>query len=202
MKLYCEEGKSQKEIAVIQSCSLNTVCHWMKKYGIPRRSIRDAVYLRNNPNGDPFFFKEPKSLGEAKLFGMGLGLYWGEGTKASKNSVRLGNSDPNLVKTFMRFLIECFGVRKGDFRFSLQLFKDIDKDAATRFWSSRLGVRTDQFTKPTVSPSQSQGTYKRRSQYGVVTLYYHNTRLRNLLVSMLELSGTSTLHKEDNNTPL
>ncbi|MCR4278724.1 MAG: hypothetical protein NUV81_02345 [bacterium] len=164
----------------------------MRRHNIDRRSIRDAVYLKNNPNGDPFCYRAPRNREQEWLHGMGLGLYWGEGTKACKASVRIGNSDPKLIKMFMQFMITFFQVRKSDFRFSLQLFNDIDKNVASRYWCRRLGVNSSQFTKPTFSPSQSLGTYKRKCQYGVLTLYDHNTRLRDLLINVLELSSESS----------
>lgn len=184
-KLYLQEGKSQKEIARKLKCSTNQVAYWMGKYGIEMRSISQAIYLRNNPDGDPFKFVAPNDIEKALLYGLGMGLYWGEGTKANKGSVRLGNTDARLVKSFMRFLIELFGVKKEDFRFSLQIFSDLDKNTATRYWVKALDVKPSQFTKPTITPYRSIGNYRQKSLYGVITLYYHNTRLRDLIVEHL-----------------
>ena len=76
--LYFRQGKSMKDISKIFRCSLSTIRYWMNKYEIKRRSISEAIYLQNNPNGDPFRFRQPKNIEEAILYGMGLGLYWGE----------------------------------------------------------------------------------------------------------------------------
>ena len=157
----------------------------MKKYHIKTRSISDAIYLKNNPDGDPFEFMQPATLEAAKLFGLGLGLYWGEGTKANKSSIRLGNTDPKLIKEFMRFLAQIFGVKKRDFRFNLQIFTDIDTNTAVYFWMKELGVRREQFTKTTITQSNSIGTYRQKSKFGVLTINYHNKKLRDLLISML-----------------
>ena len=75
----------------------------MNKYGIKRRSISDAIYEKHNPNGDPFSIKEVTTIEEAKLYGLGVGVYWGEGNKANKHSVRLGNTDPDLILRFVDF---------------------------------------------------------------------------------------------------
>ena len=178
--LYIDKKQSLTQIATKTKSSINRVVYWMDRHGIKRRSIGEAVYVRCHPRGDPFLFSKPKSSKEALLFGMGLGLYWGEGTKANLSSVRLGNTDPKLIRTFMNFLMQRFRVKRKDFRFSLQIFSDIKEKGAKRFWIQALGVRPDQFTKSTLSPSQSQGTYKRRSKHGVATLYYHNKKLRDL----------------------
>ena len=62
------------------------------------------MYIRYNPKGDPFAFKLPKNGADWKLFGLGIGLYWGEGNKRNKNSIRLGNVDPRLIRAYMLFL--------------------------------------------------------------------------------------------------
>lgn len=184
-KLYIEEKLSMKQIATIRNCSTNSVLHWMEKYGIQRRSISDAVYQRCNPNGDPFTVNPVITLEDAELYGKGIGLYWGEGNKLNKYSVRLGNSDPELINTFMNFLIRFFGVKKSDFRFSLQIFTDIRAEDAFNYWTKRLGVPRTSFGQAHVTASGSIGTYTKRCLYGVVTVYYHNKKLRDIIVGLL-----------------
>ncbi|HEV2412304.1 MAG TPA: hypothetical protein VGS28_00690 [Candidatus Saccharimonadales bacterium] len=157
----------------------------MNKWGIERRSIGDAIYYKHNPNGDPFKLKTPETPEEHELYGLGIGLYWGEGNKANKHSVRLGNTDPELMKVFIRFLIELCGVALKDLRFGLQIFSDTDEQAVLDYWTNRLGVKASQFYKITVTISGSLGTYRRKSQYGVLTVYYHNKKLRDKLVGIL-----------------
>jgi hypothetical protein len=185
VNLYLRQGKSAQDIADIFKCSLNKIRYWMEKYEIKTRTISEAVYIQKNPNGDPFKLNYPKNLNEGKLFGFGLGLYWGEGTKANKYAVRLGNSDYRLIKKFIEFLEKIFSVKKQDLRFSLQLFNDIDPVEALKFWQKSLGVKINQFYKSTISKSVRKGTYGKKSQFGVLTLYYHNKKLRDLLVNLL-----------------
>ena len=124
-KLYLKEKKSVFEIAGLLKCSESKVNYWIRKYKIPKRSISDAIYIKHNPKGDPFRVNMPKNLEETKLFGLGLGLYWGEGNKANKNSIRLGNTDPKLIKNFIEFLIKFFSIKKSDLKFGLQIFSDM-----------------------------------------------------------------------------
>lgn len=183
--LYDENHLSMMDIAVKFNCSVNKVVYWMDKHGIERRSRSEAMYHKNNPFGDPFAVQPVDTMEKAILYGMGIGLYWGEGTKANKYDVRLGNTDPKLLKTFMKFLIDLFGVSKDDMRFGLQIFTDIDPQEALVYWTRVLDVRRDQFYKPHITISGSIGTYRVRSQYGVVTVYYHRKKLRDILVKML-----------------
>ncbi len=185
-KYYVREGKSMQEIAKLQKCSLHKVAYWMIFYQIARRSKGDAAYLKNNPNGDPFKFRPPRGIQNAKMFGYGLGLYAGEGTKADKTSVRLGNTNPAIILNFMHFLEEIFRVQRKDFRLGLQLFTDIKEDIALDFWCKYLKVKRAQFYKTTFTRSGSIGTYRKKSEFGVVTLYYHNKRLRDMLCGFVE----------------
>lgn len=185
LTLYRDRRLSMQEIAHRLHCSVHKVSYWMKKYKIRRRSISDAIYLMHNPCGDPFHFRRPQTREEMFLFGLGIGLYWGEGTKSNKSAVRLGNSDPSLMNKFLEFLTTFFGVRRGDFRFGLQIFSDMDPKEALRFWTTSLHISEKQFQKVIVTRSGSLGTYRQKIQHGVLTVHYNNIKLRNLLISFL-----------------
>src|SRR3990167_3069881 len=109
---YEKQGMSMMEISKHLGCSHHKVAYWMGEYKINRRSISDAVYLRSNPGGDPFQIKTPQTADELMLYGLGVGLYWGEGNKAHQNAVRIGNSDPQLLKCYIKFLTKLCGVNK------------------------------------------------------------------------------------------
>lgn len=191
-KLYNEQNKSMKEISVLLQCSPNKIQYWMQIHGLKRKTISEAIYVKSNPNGDPFLFRKPKDLEEMKLFGMGLGLYWGEGTKASKSSVRLGNSDPDLINKFILFLLTFFNIQKEDLRFGLQIFSDMDPVEAMNFWVKKIGINREQFYKPIVTLSNSVGNYRVKTKYGVMTIYYNNTKMKSLLMELLEAEKYGT----------
>ncbi|MEK7630374.1 MAG: hypothetical protein AAB432_03325 [Patescibacteria group bacterium] len=186
-KMYYRDKKSMQEIASDLNCSLHKVSYWMEKYCLNARPRSEAMYIKHNPAGDPFIFRPPETTREAELFGLGLGLYWGEGTKADKNSIRLGNTDPNLIKRFIEFLIKVFQIDEKDLKFGLQIFSDINPEKAMDFWSKTLRISKVQFNKPIVTKSGSIGTYRKKSEYGVLTVMYHNKKLRNLLISLLPM---------------
>jgi hypothetical protein len=185
-KLYIKGKKSVAEIAKTFQCSENKINYWLRKFGIPKRSISEAIYIKNNPGGDPFTFNPPRNILDAQLFGLGIGLYWGEGNKANKNTVRLGSSDAKLLKIFINFLIKFFRIKKEDLKFHLHIFTDIKVIEAKRYWIKELSIREEQIYKPFVSISGSMGTYRKKSEYGVMTVYYGNTKLRNKLVHLIE----------------
>jgi len=173
------------EIAVLSGCSIHKVHYWMGIHQIQRRSRSEATYIKRNPNGDPFKIQPVMTIEDAWLKGLGVGLYWGEGNKANKWSVKLGNTDPTLLNYFITFLVKNFKIRKEDLSFSLQIFTDIKPDEALTYWTQKLNVPLSQFYRPTVTISGSIGTYRKKSQYGVVTVMYHNMKLRDALIGML-----------------
>ena len=184
-RLYVDKKMSVKQIAKELGYSTNKVIYWMDKHGVARRTIRDAVYNWHNPNGDPFRINNFEIDQNSLLFGLGIGLYWGEGTKASSSSVRLGNSDPNLINAFIKFLTDIYSVDKSKLKFGLQLFTDIDKNIAKNYWISQLNIDDSQFYKVHITQSGKLGSYKHKSKYGVITIYYNNVKLRNILVDLV-----------------
>lgn len=184
--LYYKKNKSSSEIANIIGCSPSKVDYWIKKNHFIKRSISDAVYIKNNPKGDPFKFISPKNINDAILFGIGVGLFWGEGNKADTTSVRLGNTDPDMIFIFIEFLHKFYCIDKSKLKFSLQIFSDMPESKAINFWIKRLNVRRSQFYKTTITPYRSLGTYRQKSKYGVLIVYFHNRKFRDLIMELID----------------
>lgn len=184
---YTQKGKSVAEIAGDLGCSQNKVTYWLHKHGVKKRSISEAIYQKNNPDGDPFKKQSISSEQQWFLYGLGLGLYWGEGTKRNRHAVRLGNSDPGLIKYFLRFLYEMYDIQSDKLRYGIQLFDDVDPDEALQYWSRELSVSESAFYKVTITKSNRKGTYKIKSRYGVLTIYFHNKKLRDIIVDAIKV---------------
>lgn len=193
--LYVRQGLSMQQIATKLGCSVNKVSYWMTKHSIKRRSIGDAVYKIQNPLGDPYELKSIVNLEDAYLLGLGIGIYWGEGNKRNKHSIRLGNTDPALVTTFLVFLIKICGVRTEKIRFGLQIFSDMDQREALDFWIASTGFPESQFHKTVVvTPARSLGTYREKTKHGVLTVHFHNYKLRDIIVSLCRDSSVGRAH--------
>lgn len=71
------------------------------------------------------------------LFMLGLGLYWGEGSKTTK-SLRFCNNDPKLIRVWLawcrRYLtaVEQYG--------QVYVHSDVDARAARRYWARVTGI--------------------------------------------------------------
>lgn len=185
-KLYISKGMSMSEIARSYGYSIHKVEYWMDKYSLARRSGADAQIMKKHGITGGFKIKQNLNSEEAALYGLGIGLYWGEGNKRNQHTVRLGNTDPGIIATFTKFLVEICGVTKESIRYSLQIFTDIDEKDALNYWIYTLSINKKQIM-PTVTKTISGkiGTYKMKNQYGVITLYVFNVKLRNWLVDQL-----------------
>jgi len=143
--------------------------------------------VKRNPEGDPFKIKEKLNTEEKFLKGLGLGLYWGEGDKSSNNTqVRIGNTDPFLIKKFEEFLREVCGARREKFKYSLMIFNDGNKSEAIKFWQNHLGIEEHQLGKVTIIPPQGKGTYREKNKFGVLTISVSNKKLKKKILEMVK----------------
>jgi hypothetical protein len=182
-KLYLVEKLSTMEISKKLKCSVHKVNYWIEKYNIPKRTMSEAIYQKNNPNGDPFSFNEPKKSEDIFLFGLGLGLFWGEGTKKGKHALRLSNSDPILIKKYLDFLVKIYNIDKNRLRFQLQTYDDLDIKKLILFWTRQLSIKKSQFYKSTILVRRGNGTYREKMKYGVIIVNFNNMKLKSIVCS-------------------
>lgn len=185
-ELYLKNKHSSFEISKILNCSEHKVNYWIEKYGITKRSMSEAIYAKRNPNGDPFKIIQLQNTEETFLFGLGIGLYWGEGNKKNLYGIRLGNTDSKLIKKFIEFLVIILGIDKNKLRFGLQVFSDMSVRKSLLFWQKELGIPSAQFQKVIVTPARSLGTYKNKTKYGVLSVQFYNKKLRDIICKMIE----------------
>jgi len=69
-------------------------------------------------------------------------LYWGEGGKGDFN---LTNTDPDLIRIFVKGLTEVYDISVSKLRLSLRLYEDLDKDKCIDYWSRITGVPKENF---------------------------------------------------------
>lgn len=79
--------------------------------------------------------------------------YWCEGAKSKPyrldEQVRFINSDPGLIKFFLRFLDKA-GVSPERLRFCVHIHEGADAETATGYWAGVVGVAPDQFSRPVI----------------------------------------------------
>ena len=178
--LSYENGNSITEIAALANLPTRKVREVLCVNNVKIRSHKDASYLKKNKSGDPFDILASLTIEEDHLKAMALGLYLTEGNTKNKNSVRFTNSNPALVKIFVKFLKVICGVENEKIKFSLIVYPDVSINKAKKYWIEFLSVTAGQFMKTTVLENRN-GSCKKHSEYGTITVYVHNTKLLGII---------------------
>jgi hypothetical protein len=128
--------------------------HWLAEQ--PLRDARRAAE-RDAAAG------EIGSLTERELRIAGAIAYWCEGTKSKPyrraERVIFMNSDPGLIRLFLRFL-DAAGVPRDDLVFTVSIHESADVQAAHRFWREVTGAKPEQFSKPAIKRHNPRTTRK------------------------------------------
>lgn len=176
-----EQGKSAREIGEDVGRSTSAITKILKKNAIKLRTHIEAAYIKSNPQGDPFDILNNLTPEEDHLKAMALGLYVSHGNLKNNTSVKFTNSNPAIIKIFIKFLTVICGVPKEKIKASLIIYPDISVKVARDFWSRFLDITKKQFSKTTVLKSRNGSSSKKHSSYGMLTLYVHNSKLLNII---------------------
>lgn len=85
------------------------------------------------------------------LWLMGIMLYWAEGAKAKETSpstgVKFGNSDPQMVKLFVKWLIEICKIPANDIKYELYIHENSANrlDKVKAYWARNLDSNIGNF---------------------------------------------------------
>lgn len=170
-------GKSAREIGEDVGLSTSAIMKILKKNNVKLRNHVEAAYMKSNPNGDPFNIIKDLTPEEDHLKAMALGLYASHGNLKNASSIKFTNSNPAIVKIFMKFLRVICGVPREKIKASLITYPDTSVRMAKDFWSRFLDLPTKQFSKTTVLKSRNGSSSKKHSTYGMLSLYVHNSKL-------------------------
>ena len=94
------------------------------------------------------------------LFVTGVSLYWGEGYKKGAHgsawkAIDLANSDPDIIKVFIKFLKKYLNVVDQDISIQLIIAPNQDIDKAIEFWSKITKLDKNRFIKAYSGVSKS-----------------------------------------------
>jgi hypothetical protein len=206
------EGRSVKEIARLLGVSRSSVSLWVRD--IELTDAQHAALLARNPaynqqrNGWAATIERGRLRrrryqlagrrrirGGDPLYVAGCMLYWAEGDK-TRGSVRISNSDPEVIRLFGRFLRECFGVRDEQMHVHCNLFADhlAKQHEVEQFWLDLLELPATCLWKSTVNRYSRSSQRKRvnRLPYGTCKLTVHSTELVQAIYgSIQEFAGFS-----------
>lgn len=155
------DGWTMPEIAAELGVSRSSVSIWVRDVPYtPRRPPRtgydastrspNKLQVRKQEEIDRLLAEGRErigSLSERDLLIAGIALYAGEGSK-TPGEVRFANSDPRMIRLFLRWLRTFVEVDEKRLRLKLYLHEGLDIDAANDFWAEVTGIPISQFRKP------------------------------------------------------
>tara|TARA_Y100000034_G_scaffold134574_1_gene203380 strand:+ start:3907 stop:4599 length:693 start_codon:yes stop_codon:yes gene_type:complete len=191
------KGKSINEIAEAVGCSKGSISLWVKDVEISeaqmrlieeRGALKRAIGGQNGAdlnkakyaNLRTEYEKEGKKKAKEKdwLHVAGCFLYWGEGSK-SRNTVSMANTDPCLLKLFVRFLRESLSTDDCDIKIDIIAYSSNGYSAndLIDFWTTELslpkscvrGVRFDTDKRKTSGKNP-------KHPYGMAAVVVNNTK--------------------------
>jgi len=104
-------------------------------------------------------------------------LYVTEGSKVRRGSIMFGNSDPDIIRLFLRLLRTCYTIDEAKFRCTVQCRADQNIPLLEKFWSRTTKIPNSQFYKAQVDP-RSKGKISKKPHYkGVCRIDYFSGEL-------------------------
>lgn len=101
-------------------------------------------------------------------------LFWAEGSKVNQR-LEFTNSDPKMIKLFLKFLRQSYELDERKFRVNLHLHKYHKPEETLDFWSKVTDIAKTQFIKPYMKPHS--GLRKKKDYMGCVTVRYYNSEI-------------------------
>jgi hypothetical protein len=179
-----------KEIARMVGVSLSSVSLWVRDIELDqaqqasmrvraarRRGKASAAWARGRRREAQMTGRRRAGCGDV-LHVAGCMLFWAEGSR-ERNAVIFTNSDPAMVRYFVRFLRECLAVPDHKMRITCNLFADhvARQREIEDFWLGIAGLPRAQLTKSIVNVYSKHSQKKRRNKlpYGTCRLVVCDT---------------------------
>ena len=193
-------GFSYKVIAAALEISPASAFHWTKDIELSNEqkwqivhgpkgpqnpehvAKRVASWRRTNRDRRMKFQEEGRAATRDgdRLHLAGCMLYWAEGAKA-RNCLKLTNSDANLMRFFVRFLVKSLGVERDEIAFCLNVYlgNGLSLEEIERHWLEELQLPGSSARGHTVNhyPTSSSGRKRNKLPYGVCSVAVYKTSL-------------------------
>jgi hypothetical protein len=186
-------GKSLKRIAARLDIAVSTVHYWTRDIELTPGQVNANLRGPGGPQSPDHIARRMEAwrttnrerrlayqrVGRERardrdpLHMAGCMLYWGEGAK-ERNIVKFANSDVSMVRFFVEFLKQCFGVSPAEFRLRLNVYTNngLSLRQIEEHWLRTLKLPRSCLRGHTLNsyPTSSSGKKRRKLPYGVCSL--------------------------------
>lgn len=162
------KGKSYGEISSLLNISKSTLSYWLSRVEVS--SKHKLALLQKQQEGrikgaqkrkdqriakEKLIFskaeKEIQGLSRKDLWLMGTVAYWCEGSKQKDNNISgrviFANSDPFLIKLFIKWIKDICKVTEDRFIFNIYVHETRDLEPCLKYWSRILRIDKKYFAK-------------------------------------------------------
>lgn len=125
------------------------------------------------------------------LFVSGCMLYWGEGRK-NRNQIEICNSDPELLKYFIKFLKKFFPASSSKLKAAINCYLDVySYQDILNYWSQFLNIEKCNFNKPQINnvPISSKQKRKKILPYGTCKIGINSVKEKQILLGAIQEIG-------------
>lgn len=186
-KMYYQKGFSAREIAKEFSVSIDAVYYFMRRNALMRRSLSEQnaiLFYRKKPSFK--LIKRKLSRKEEALKNLGIMLYWCEGSKwPGEQQVDFVNSDPEMIRIFLKFLREICGIKEKKLRVLLYCYSNQNVENLIEFWSNLTTISKLQFTKPYIRKDFNPNKIG-KMPYGLIHIRYCDKKLLIIIREWIE----------------
>ncbi len=155
---------------------------------------KESMRIRRDERHKEYYISQKRKwlpLSDREEFVAGLFLYWGEGNKVSSNSINITNTDPAVIKYGYYWMNKCLKIPKNKIFILLHLYKDMDIEAETEFWSKELGMDKNQFKRPYIKDSLRTDIDQKGFGHGTCGLWAFKTEIKeNILMAIKAISDS------------
>lgn len=131
--LLRKDNLSTNEISNKLNISHSSIYRLLQKSTLPKPNFKKLRIEKWEEEAIEIFNKYKNDA----LFMLGIGLYWGEGSK-SNNCLEICNSDSGVIKNWMKWCKTYIPNRK--FQYKLNIHETSDKENALSFWEKNCTI--------------------------------------------------------------
>lgn len=111
-------------------------------------------------------------------------IYYCEGRKSMYDHLSFTNSDPNLIRTFLKLFRAGFNVNENKLHVCVHLHQYHNPTTTLRFWSRLTGIPLRQFMRPYQKPNT--GKRIRNGYNGCAAVSYYDVNMAREVLTLAE----------------